>query len=281
MTRANSRRARLVTAAVLLSFATATTAVAVSGDLFTQAGAAHAGTHRPLENSTATPTLEPDLGVPATDVVAFGASPSENADEAWAYGWVGDVPYNQTLHDQWVLLERGSDGIWQVVPLDDANGLPIATNSAAGPSTYGIFAGQATPDGGVVLLLSDTSIVVRNPGSDGQPQAAPSPGAALASGESLLPSNPSGQNGSPPANVPYAALDETDGQTGVLIAPQPAAPGREPLRLRQAFCISTGRTGAVNRSRLRRLTPATSPLPSNVAQPPTTRASTPRTTAGF
>jgi len=165
--------------------------------------------------TTAPDQLEPDLGIPTTGTTVFGASPVESAGEAWAYGYVGDVPATvggKQISDQWVLLKREDSGQWQIAPLPDgSDGSALATASNAGPSTYGTFAAEATPAGGVVLLTGQ-NVVVRNPG--GSPYLAATPGSALQSGESLV--NPGAYR---PVTIPYAPVDESGGHTGVLIAP--------------------------------------------------------------
>jgi hypothetical protein len=196
------------------------------------AGATSAG------SPTAGASFEPELGVPATNVVAFGASPGEASGEVWAYGELGYTPVSVEGHsysEQYVLLQRSSTSAgWQVLPLPSGRaGKPLAgPGGSSGPAAYGALAGQATDAGGVVLL-SGQSLVVRDPG--GQPRLVPEPGAlkssseesssaesstveepgVLAEGESLLPNAPSGK-----VTVPYAAIEEAEGhRTGVLIAP--------------------------------------------------------------
>jgi hypothetical protein len=182
---------------------------------------------------TAGDAFTPELGLPATDVVAIGASPNEAHGEVWAYGELGNVPASvggQSYSDQYTLLQRTAAAGWQVVPLPPGpEGKPLAPSSGGGsmtPAAYGVFAGQTTAAGGVVLL-SGQNVVVRNP--DGQPQLAPAPTATgsgsgagksevLAAGESLLPISPSGD-----VTLPYAAIEGAAAasapHTGVLIAP--------------------------------------------------------------
>jgi hypothetical protein len=201
---------------------------------------------------TAGDAYEPDLGLPATSVVAFGASPGEQPGETWAYGALGATPVYVEGHaysEQYALLERSdSSPEWRVVPLPGGpEGKPLAATGGgnSGPAAYGALAGQSTEAGGVVLL-SGEDIVTRNPG--GSPTLVPAPKqmstgstepagsgkqgetgestatgrptgegeqGVLAPGESLLPSNTFGT-----ATVPYAAIEEEGNtQTGVLIAP--------------------------------------------------------------
>ncbi|HVR06139.1 MAG TPA: hypothetical protein VMS02_08850, partial [Solirubrobacteraceae bacterium] len=183
---------------------------------------------------TAGAAFNPELGLPATGVVAFGASPQANG-EVWAYGRLGSTPMSIAGHsysEQYALLQHTEVG-WQVLPLPPSpEGQPLTGpgREAQSPIEYGALAGQATAVGGVVLLVGQ-QIVALDPG--GQPQLVPAPetigagkgkssggalatGEALAAGESLLPANPN----SGKITVPYAAIEETSGATGLLIAPQ-------------------------------------------------------------
>lgn len=175
---------------------------------------------------TARDDYEPTLGLPATGVVAFGSSPGEAHGEVWAYGELGAAPIEvegKSYENQYAVLMRSEIlPTWQVVPLETPGGKPLATNEQSGPSAYGALAGEATDNGGVVLL-SGQSIVARNPG--GKPVLVPEPNPApskpsegdehgLAAGESLLPPSPAGS-----ATVPYAAIEEEGQTTGVLVAP--------------------------------------------------------------
>ncbi|HEV7943656.1 MAG TPA: hypothetical protein VGP17_12755 [Solirubrobacteraceae bacterium] len=170
--------------------------------------------------------FEPNLGLPATGVVAFGSSPGEAPGEVWAFGELGAAPIQiegKSYSNQYALLTRSETSPWQVVPLPEPEGKPLAQSGGqSGPGAYGALAGQATDDGGIVLL-SGQSIVARNPGAKpvlvSAPQPAPSKPSegdehGLAAGESLL---PAGSGGS--ATVPYAAIEEEGDVTGVLIAP--------------------------------------------------------------
>jgi hypothetical protein len=203
---------------------------------------------------TAGDSFVPELGLPATGVVAFGASPDEAAGEAWAYGRIGAAPASLAgaqYSEQYALLERTDASGWQVMPLPPGpEGKPLAASSGTTtPAEYGAFAGQATAVGGVVLL-SGQNVVVRDPGGAPrlvppppasestslsgatQPEAEQRPGAepkleaeaeaepptgdVLAAGETLL----------PPASgsLPYAAIDDIAAgtgaaHTGILIAP--------------------------------------------------------------
>jgi hypothetical protein len=193
-------------------------------DLF-GGGATSAAAASAAELPTAGDVLTPELGLPATGVVTFGASPQEQAGEFWAYGSLGSAPAvvnGQSYSNQYALLERTEASGWQVVPLPPGrDGKPLSDEGS--PAEYGALAGQATAAGGVVLL-SGQNIVVRDPG--GQPQLLPKPQAisassrtpegVLAEGESLLPAQASEGD----VTVPYAAIEEATGGTGVLIAPQ-------------------------------------------------------------
>jgi hypothetical protein len=116
---------------------------------------------------TAGDAFIPDLGVPATSVVAFGASPGESPTEAWAYGKVNGSEAN-------ALLEHVASGAWRVMPLP-----PGREGGSLGSVELGLLGGQATFGGGVVLV-TEGGIVVRDPG--GQPQLVPSPEAIDAGG---------------------------------------------------------------------------------------------------
>jgi hypothetical protein len=149
---------------------------------------------------TAGDVATPDLGLPATGVVTIGTSAGETPGEVWAYGVVAGES---------ALLERSDATGWRVLALPSGVG--------GSPAEYGAFAGQSTLAGGVALL-SGQSVIVREPG--GQPRSAPAPiaqpatGGVLAAGESLLPTDPAGA-----VTLPYAAIEDTGGHTGVLIAP--------------------------------------------------------------
>ena len=182
---------------------------------------------------TADDTFAPELGLPATGVVAFGTStqePPEKKPEMWAYGELGGTPIDVDGHaynNQYALLEHTEGHGWQVVPLPPGpDGKPLAVHfGTTTPTRYGAFAGAATVTGGVVLL-SGQSVVVRDP--DAAPRLASVPAAigshagadeVLAPGESLLP--PAGFP--EPPTLPYAAIEDSAGaptpHTGVLIAP--------------------------------------------------------------
>ncbi len=196
-------------------------------------GRAHAAL---APDASAPPTggdyFAPELGLPATEVVAIGSGPQEAPGEVWAYGKLGDVPVTLDGHsysDQYALLERSDASGWQVVPLPlAANATPLvgAPYRGATPSEHGPFAGQTTAAGGVVLVFGQT-VVTRDPGAKPQLAPAPSPigtpppgGAGspgdgvLAEGESLL-----GEGAAAGPDPPYAAIEEDGAHTGVLIAP--------------------------------------------------------------
>ncbi|MCL2769340.1 MAG: hypothetical protein FWD42_04435, partial [Solirubrobacterales bacterium] len=185
---------------------------------------------------TAADSFEPELGLPAEDVVAFG----HGAGASWAYGRLGPAPVTvdgRQYSDQYALLEHPDGGEeWQIVPLPEAAaGKPLAPSGdgeALTPAIYGSLAGEATPAGGVALL-SGQSIAIRDPGQ--QPYVVPGTstpstpstvtagaGASdpetvpLEPGESLLPPAPQAAGA---VTVPYAAIEEREGRTGVLIAP--------------------------------------------------------------
>jgi hypothetical protein len=225
--------------------------LAVTGAVVAVLGLAHAGPLRFLSRTlaaggqgssalaagatpqppTAGDSFAPELGLPATDVVAFGASPGEGTGEVWAYGAIGPVPVSvagRHYSDQYALLQHTDTSGWQVVPLPpDSEGKPLAPTAAGNttPAEYDALAGQATTAGGVVLV-SGQNVVVRDPG--GAPLLAPAPQqitatepapkGVLAKGELLLP------GGAADTTLPYAAIEEEAGypgnpHTGVLIAP--------------------------------------------------------------
>jgi hypothetical protein len=146
--------------------------------------------------------LQPELGVPATDVVVFGVSPnaSEDPGEVWAYGTLG----------RRVLLERNDHSSWHAVSMPSVE--------SQTPTEYGAFGGEATGAGGVVLVAGQ-SIVVRNPGSElNEAKLAPEPAETLlGKNESLL------HETREAVTLPYAAIEDDEGpsgeHTGVLIAP--------------------------------------------------------------
>jgi hypothetical protein len=157
----------------------------------------------------------PELGLPATEVVAFGASPGEAPTEAWAYGYLGEVPPAGAADQvgRYTLLEHGTDGIWQPVPLPVGPAGEAAKRPDTFPSKLGALAGQSTPAGSVALL-TDPGIVLRDPA--GAPRLVPAPSGArlLGEGETLPPQAP--PQGAP---TPYAVYDPAPGKAGLLIAP--------------------------------------------------------------
>lgn len=196
----------------------------------------HGGTGTAAGATSTPPPLagdffEPQLGLPATEVVAFGSAPDEaGGGVTWAYGVLGQTPAyvdGKAYSDQYALLKRSdvAPHAWQVVPLPEgSDGKPLAPagEAGSGPAAYGALAGQATEAGGF-MLLSGKHLIVGDPGGDPALAAEPEQSAAgegdehgLASGESLLPTV-SGKS-----TVPYAAVEEEEGgskSTGVLIAP--------------------------------------------------------------
>jgi hypothetical protein len=188
-------------------------------------GSSNAAAAGAAQLPTAGEAFAPELGLPATGVVAIGDSPSEAPGEVWAYGFIGDEPADvggRSYSDQYALLRHTDASGWEVMPLPEVDGNPLAERHGPTPAQYGAFAGQATAAGGVVLL-SGQNVVVRDPGA--QPrlvpippaiEAEPPPAGVLAQGESLLPSVGV-------VTLPYAAIEDTAGlstpHTGVLIAP--------------------------------------------------------------
>jgi hypothetical protein len=160
--------------------------------------AAHAASPSASDASSplAEDVFQPVLGLPALGVDLLGASPGEGSAEAWAYG-------------QGQLLEHAeAGGGWKVVPLPSAPGekpLGAEPNSA-----------RVTGDGGV-LLLTSAGPVTRDPG--GSPRLAPAP----------PPVHEGGTEVSPFASLAYAAIDETSGRTGVLVAATGGVTGLEVL----------------------------------------------------
>jgi hypothetical protein len=152
------------------------------------------------EPPTAGDSFVPQLGMPATHIVAFGTSPSTH--EAWAYGTLGPVPAiinGKPYANQQALLDHteraGETAGWQVVSL------PLGPEE----HTLSLTSGQALWDGGLVLL-TDGGIVTREPGAAGELQLVQSkPTALLGEGEAL--------------SSFYAALEDP-GHTGLLIVPE-------------------------------------------------------------
>jgi hypothetical protein len=174
---------------------------------------------------TAGDAFNPELGLPATDVVAFGSS-QETPEEGWAYGKLGDVPIDaggQSYREQYALLEHTQAAGWQVMPLPSGpEGESLGASAAGGPVIYGALAGQATAAGDVALLAGK-GFVVRDPGDE--PRVVPAPetmgsGAGhdevLAPEESLLPKQASAGS----VTIPYAVIEEGETDAaGLLVAP--------------------------------------------------------------
>ncbi|HTU28360.1 MAG TPA: hypothetical protein VMF07_03195, partial [Solirubrobacteraceae bacterium] len=174
---------------------------------------------------TGADAVQPELGLPATQVMVFGASSqTPNAGEVWATGHVGDFPLTlsggSTTSDGSVLLEHTNAGGWQGVSVD---GGPLPAKPP-----FGAQSGRATPDGGVALWvlspLTGPSLVTVNAGATtGQTVALPQPGSAvLDASETIVPTSFGAQT------IPFAAVDDASGQTGVLVAPQNDGEGTLP-----------------------------------------------------
>jgi hypothetical protein len=190
----------------------------------TRISAAHADASGAL---TAGDTVQPEIGLPAGQVMLFGASEVAAQGEVWATGHVGDVPLSlsggQATSDGWVLLEHTDANGWQGVPVTggpDNGQLPAKAESGA-------QSGRAMPDGGAALWTTSpaqvSSLVTVNPGgATGQIAPLPQPGGGvLDAGETLLPSSTGAQT------IPFAAIDQGGG-TGVLVAPQNDGSGTLP-----------------------------------------------------
>ena len=168
--------------------------------------------------------VQPDLGVPATDVNPIGMPSSAEAGEAWAYGSLASgsatfeggqpIPTDST---GFVLLRRTEGSGWGVFggALDSA-GQQLGFFSPLS----GAGSGRVTPNGGVAVVglagatraAAAPAILVRNPGdSSARLLAAPPAPSVLAAGEALATDTP--------ADASFAAVDE-GGHTGVLVAPQ-------------------------------------------------------------
>jgi hypothetical protein len=192
-------------------------------------GAHGAATEPPPEPPPAEVHFLPELGLPATEVVAFGASPAESPQaptEAWAYGYLGDVPPagEEEQVDRYTLLEHGADGTWQRVPLPVGPTGKVPERPDIFPAKLGALAGQSTPAGSVTLLTG-AGIVLRDPGA--APRLVPPPSGAelLGAGETLPPAAP--PEGAP---TPYSVYDPAPGKAGLMIAPygDAATPGKAP-----------------------------------------------------
>lgn len=170
--------------------------------------------------------LEPQIGLPAYSIVAFGASPAATSaggqaitGEAWAYGSIGAVPQGPAadqVKSEQALLQRTDAGGWQVVPVPDGTG------GAPLQFTDGAQNGRATPDGGVALLGVEQS----NPGGE---LITVDPGSTTATLSPAPPSDVFNPNAPQPetllptqgdTTIPFAAVDDSGGHTGVFIAPQ-------------------------------------------------------------
>jgi hypothetical protein len=168
---------------------------------------------------TAGESFVAQLGMPAKEVVVLGASPKEASGEAWAYGRVGDIPASAggvSYADQLVLLERVGGSGWQIVPLPqgpEGERLSSGADGSAVPYLLGSLGGRVTAAGGL-LLLTDGGIVIRDPGMKPSLVKPPAAGVLLGHGETLPPAAP--PHG---ASTPYVALEESNGHTGMLIAP--------------------------------------------------------------
>jgi hypothetical protein len=160
------------------------------------------------------PSFVPELGVPAREVVAFGASPAEAPGEAWAYGFLGAVPpaADPTQADRYTLLRHTDADGWQPIRLPGEAALAA---KGGFPARLGALGGQATPAGSLALL-TNAGIVMRNPGA--APVLVPPPAAGdpelLGDRESLPPDPPPGED-----PTPYAVVDGAGGLAGLFIAP--------------------------------------------------------------
>lgn len=152
---------------------------------------------------TATESFQPELGMPATDVVTFGIS--AGSGEVWAVGQLGNVPAivnGKPYAEQQVLLDHTQPAGWQIMPL------------TTGPEEHpigGVSGGEATWDGGLVLLAG-AGFVTRDPGGPLQPVSSPASGTephALLGEDEKLP---------PAVSTPYAAIEDGE-RTGLLVIP--------------------------------------------------------------
>jgi hypothetical protein len=201
-------RRRLVLALSLLALASGLIAVA-SLALGSDTGRASAA------GAPGEVTPQTDDSVPARSVTMFGASPGEEANEAWGIG---------TSIEGTSVVHYGASG-WTLAPaLEDSTGAPLEAFSLAHPEA-GIYsapsplAGQMTTAGSGALLGTATSaggkahqaLLVRDPGGPFKEMPAASSGeAALQAGEQLF-----GTNQAPMV----AALDEEGGHAGALVVP--------------------------------------------------------------
>ena len=208
----SARRPALLVIAALLF---ATVVVLARGPGAGAAGTAPAG---PLH-------FVPELGLPATEVVAFGASPDEEGAPTWAYGRIGSVPpsgaprqspgVELTQTSRYGLLRHTDEGGWEALTM------PGTETEGAFPKELGALAGEATPAGSVALITS-AGIMLRNPGSESVellPEVPEKVGTVELrdAGESLPPTAPGGNP------TPYAVVDEMDGhgerRAGLFVAP--------------------------------------------------------------
>jgi hypothetical protein len=162
-------------------------------------------------------SFQPLIGLPTSQVAVIGASPNEAAGETWAQGQLGTVPAlvggRQMNGGQTLLRYTNAAGDWQPVALESAQGEPL---------NFQWWASEATQDGGVLLAGADAAgnqgLVIRDPG--GAFAQAPAPSASGASAvisadEQMFP----GETPSGPNAPVMAAVDESDGHTGVLLVP--------------------------------------------------------------
>jgi hypothetical protein len=195
-----ARRRRLLTRALPVLLSITALAVALAALLRPAAG---------VGDASAGPLVaQPDLG-PPSGTTMIGASPGEQADEAWGF-----------LADDARVMRYTDAGGWEAVAAPtDADGQPLVGLQ--------LVAGDTTPSGGVTLEGQATvggsatqTLIVRDPGGalreapipaledDADPPSAAN--AVLEPGESLY-----GADRNPLAT----AIDEPSGKTGALIVP--------------------------------------------------------------
>lgn len=220
--------------------------------LFDQVVVEQAHAESPNAPPTAGEALEPVLGLPEMGLTLLGASPGEQAGEAWAFGG-GEL-----------VEHLGQEGGWQAVSLPPGLEGKPASAEAAGA--------RVTGDGGV-LLRAGTEVVLRDPGDQPRlvslPEITPASGAVQPAGvkqdsqasppteakpptgvtsptevklpkEAASPTEVKPPTGATPsaestpaapsfASGAYAAIDEAGGHTGILLAAAGGATGFQVL----------------------------------------------------
>jgi len=183
-------------AAAIALFALAALTLSVVGRGSAASGAAG--------EAPAVPQFVPELGLPATEVVAFGASPAEASGEAWAYGYLGRRPAGRgtwtgrPLHPARARYRR----IWQRIPLPVGPAAKRRSDRTASRRSWEPWPVRAPRRGASPPDRSRHRAA--GPGGSAAPGAAATGPGLLGEGESLPPQAP--PEGAP---TPYAVYDPT------------------------------------------------------------------------